>query len=58
MAEQIICCPYCVLCDQARLMLPRPGGWFICLQCGHTAIPDKPEFKCFCLNCGLLIRAA
>jgi hypothetical protein len=58
MAEQITYCPYCVLGDQARLMLPRPGGWFICQKCGHTAMPEKPEFKCFCQKCGELKRAA
>ena len=45
MAEQITYCPYCVLGDQARLMLPRPGGWFICQKCGYTAMPKKPEFN-------------
>jgi len=58
MTEQIVCCPHCVAEDQFRSMLPRPGGWFICPKCGHTAIPEKPEFKCFCQKCGELNRAA
>jgi hypothetical protein len=58
MIEQIVGCPYCVLDDHSRPMLRKPQGWFICSKCGHTAIPDKPEFKCYCLNCGLLNRAA
>ena len=31
-------------------MLRRPEGWFVCQRCGHTAIPEKPEFRCFCQN--------
>jgi hypothetical protein len=58
MAEQIIRCSYCVLVDRFTPMLPRPGGWFICLECGHTANPENPEFKCFCQKCGELNRAA
>jgi hypothetical protein len=58
MAEQITYYPYCVVGDQARLMLPRPGGWFICPQWSHTAMPGKPEFRCFCQKCGELKRAA
>jgi DNA-directed RNA polymerase subunit RPC12/RpoP len=57
MAEQIIRCPYCVLVDRFSPMLQRPA-WFICSKCGHTAIPDKPEFRCFCQKCGQLNRAA
>jgi hypothetical protein len=58
MAEQIVRCPHCVLGDQFRPMLPRPEGWFTCLECGHTANPGKPEFKCFCQKCGELSRAS
>jgi hypothetical protein len=58
MAEQIVCCPHCFVEDLFRPMLPRLGGWFICQKCGHTAIPEKPEFKCFCQKCGELNRAA
>jgi hypothetical protein len=39
-------------------MSPRSEGWFTCVECGHTAIPEKPEFKCFCQKCGELNRAA
>ena len=56
--EQIVRCPYCVLGDHFRPMLPRPEGWSICLKCGHFANPEKPEFKCFCQKCGELNRAA
>jgi hypothetical protein len=58
MAEQIVLCPYCVLGDQFMPMSRRLGGWLVCQKCGHTAIPDKPDFKCFCQKCGELKRAA
>ena len=58
MSEEIIRCPYCVPDDHFRRMLPRPEGWFVCPQCGHTAIPEKQEFRCFCQKCGELNRAA
>jgi hypothetical protein len=58
MAEEIVRCPYCVLDDHFRPMLRRPEGWFVCQKCGHTAMPEKPEFKCFCRKCGELNRAA
>ncbi len=58
MAEQIVRRPYCGLCEGYRPMLPRPGGWFVCLNCIHIAFPEKPEFKCFCQKCNELNRAA
>ncbi len=58
MAEEIVRCPYCVLDDHFRPMLHRPEGSFVCQKCGHTAIPEKPEFRCLCRKCGELNRAA
>jgi len=58
MAEQIVRCPYCVLGYEFRPMLPKPEGWFICQQCGHTAMPAKSQFRCFCQKCAELHRAA
>lgn len=58
MAEQIVRCPYCVLGNDFCPMLPKPDGWFICLECGHTAMPIDPAFRCFCKKCGELNRAA
>jgi hypothetical protein len=57
MSEEIVRCPYCVLDDHFRPMSPRPG-WHICSKCSHTAIPEKPEYRCFCQKCGELNRAA
>ena len=50
-------CPYCVLGDDFRLMVQRPG-WFICENCGHIVIPDDPGFRCSCRNCPKVRRAA
>ncbi len=58
MADPILRCPYCVLGDHFKPMLSRGGGLFVCNKCGHTAMPGKPEFKCFCQKCGELNRAA
>jgi hypothetical protein len=58
MAEEIVRCPYCILDDHFRPMLQKPESWFLCSKCGHTTIPDKPDFKCFCQKCGELNRAA
>jgi hypothetical protein len=58
MAEQVVRCPYCVVGGVFRPMLVLPEGWFLCKKCGHTTVPGKPEFKCFCQKCGELHRAA
>jgi hypothetical protein len=58
MDEQVVRCPYCVVGDHFRPMLPRAEGWFVCLNCGHSANPGKTEFKCFCYKCGELNQVA
>ena len=58
MADEIPRCPYCVFGGEFRPLLPRPGGWFICQKCLHMARPEQPDFRCFCLKCGKLNRAA
>jgi hypothetical protein len=57
MAEKGVSCPYCILADDFRPMLQRPG-WIICERCGHVVIPDDPEFRCSCPKCLELHRAA
>ena len=57
MTEQVVRCPYCLLADEFRPMLQRPG-WFICEQCGHALLPGDPDFKCACGRCMELNRAA
>ena len=34
MADQIVRCPHCILCDQRKAMLQRPG-WYVCEQCRY-----------------------
>jgi len=58
MDEQVVSCPYCALGGHFQRMLPRREGWFICLNCGHSANSEKPESKCFCRKCGELNRVA
>ena len=58
MPEQIVRCPYCVLGDDFRPMLPKLEGWFICSKCGHSVMPGKPDYKCRCEKCEELNRAA
>jgi hypothetical protein len=57
MADQIVRCPYCMLGDQSKPMLQRPD-WYVCEQCGHTVIPEDPDFKCSCRDCLKMRRAA
>jgi hypothetical protein len=57
MDEQTNRCPYCVVESESIRMLQRPA-WYICEKCGHTVIPDDPDFKCSCLNCWKLRQAA
>jgi len=57
MVEQVVRCPYGLLADQFRPMLQRPD-WFICEQCGHVVLPGDPGFRCACVRCMELNRAA
>jgi hypothetical protein len=56
--EQIVRCPYCVLGDHFRLMLPKPDGRFICEKCSHLVMPWNAAFRCSCPNCLELNRIA
>jgi hypothetical protein len=47
---EIVRCPYCVLANEFRPMVERPG-WYICERCGHTILNDDPQFKCRCQRC-------
>jgi hypothetical protein len=57
MADPIVRCPYCMLSDEHKPMLQRPG-WHVCEQCGHTVIPEDKDFKCSCRNCLRIGRVA
>jgi len=58
MVETILRCPYCRVGGDFRLMLPKPEGWFVCVKCGHTANPGRPDYKCPCQKCEEVNRAA
>lgn len=58
MSQEIVRCPYCVLDSEFRPMLRRSKRAFLCVSCGHTAIPDEPYAKCSCARCVRLIRLA
>jgi hypothetical protein len=47
----IVRCPYCVLADHFRPMLPKEGGVFRCQKCGHAVVPGNRDFKCHCQKC-------
>jgi len=55
---KIVRCPYCVLADDFRPMLPKVEGWFVCTNCGHSARPEQPDYKCRCQHCEALNRVA
>ena len=57
-SKQIIHCPYCLLGATHRVMLRKLEGWFVCSSCGHTANPNRIDYKCRCEKCEEPDRAA
>ena len=47
-------CPYCVLIDDFMLMSVTKDGRFVCVKCGHVAIPEDKVFQCLCSHCGAM----
>jgi len=43
-------CPYCVEKDGFKPMI-RNQIYLVCSSCGHTVIPDQPEYHCICEKC-------
>ena len=39
-------------------MLERLEGWFLCLKCGLSAIPDVSDYRHHCKKCTEMNRAA
>ena len=56
--EQVVRCPYCIMGDHLRPMLPKTEGWYICAKCGHTVMPENPDYRCRCEKCEDQNRAA
>jgi len=44
-------CPYCVLIDDFMLMSATKDGRFVCVKCGHVAIPGDRIFQYLCSHC-------
>lgn len=44
-------CPYCVRVDHFMLMSAAPDERYVCVNCGHIAIPDNKLFHCPCRHC-------
>jgi hypothetical protein len=44
-------CPYCVVIDDFMLMSATGDGRFVCVKCGHVAVPGDKIFQCLCSHC-------
>ncbi len=51
-------CPYCVEGREFKLMLAHKSDeCYMCMNCGHLAMANHPEFQCPCVKCaGLSLR--
>jgi DNA-directed RNA polymerase subunit RPC12/RpoP len=54
MVEQVVRCPYCLEGEEFKPMADNANGRFMCAKCGHLAIPDQRDFRCFCWHCSEL----
>jgi len=41
-------CPYCTQGGKPCEMIGRGGSetWYLCVRCGHLALPTDPTFEC------------
>lgn len=59
MSEVVVRCPYCVQGKEFRPMLRQLGKKrFVCVGCGHTAVPGPIHSTCHCPRCRKMSRAA
>jgi len=50
--DEMIRCPYCAEDHTFKAMFRHHAGdWFICVKCGHLALPSSPFFQCTCGKC-------
>jgi hypothetical protein len=47
----VVRCPYCVSGIEFRPMIAYKDGRFVCRECGHTARPGDPGYRCICRKC-------
>lgn len=58
MPQDLVRCPYCVLDSEFRPMYRKSKKTFVCVSCGHTAVPEEPRSKCSCSRCRHASRVA
>ena len=51
MTERAVRCPYCIVHNEFRPMIPLTDGNFVCTKCGHLETPDSENLKCHCPRC-------
>jgi hypothetical protein len=45
-------CPYCLVGDESRPMIPRGrSNEYRCRGCGHTLVENNPSYVCTCSHC-------
>jgi hypothetical protein len=45
-------CPYCLEGDNFKLMKARVDGQtYLCVRCGHLAMPKFADYQCDCPHC-------
>ena len=50
-------CPFCVLGDNFRPMVPVPDGAHSCENCGHMVFPLDSMLQCVCAKCERLKKS-
>jgi len=58
MSQEIVRCPYCVQDSEFRPMFRESKKLFVCVNCGHSVVPDDVYAKCPCDRCRDMNRAA
>src|SRR5690349_2044863 len=51
MDEAVVRCPFCVLDNEFRPMVPGAEGRYVCASCGHVSAPQNKDFHCQCGRC-------
>jgi hypothetical protein len=51
MEDTVVRCPYCMHEGHFRGMVRYEHSNFVCVQCGHTVVPEDQSFRCTCVKC-------
>ena len=54
MTVSVVFCPYCLVAMKQKV----ETKFYICDECGHIGVPDKPDYTCPCANCAESQRKA